>query len=225
MPGAGQALPNANAGAAGQPGADQQGAAQQQAAQQGIGQPGATATDQQAGTGLGPGLQQAGSGGTVGANQQGSTPSGASAQGFAPTQGSFASSFGSTQSTQSGFGSSQSTLGSPQSGFGSPQPTSGLSQPTSIPLQAVDGPVLGANLIGVAGKVKRASLIFYQGGRTYFEWEFIYNPLSVVAVGGQPGAVAIPPVTPPGTNGPAGTSPGVPQVNPFGAPPTTGAPQ
>ena len=82
-------------------------------------------------------------------------------------------------------------------------------------------------MIGVASKVKKPSLIVYQGGKTYFEWEFIYNPLSVVAVGGQsaPGA-GVPGVTQPGANGPAGTappaglSPSLPGSNtPLGLPP------
>jgi len=207
MPGAGQGLPNPNAGAAGQQsgqqGANQQGTGQQ-ATQRGTG-PG-PAADQQSGPGQGTGQQgtgqqaaalQAGAG-TSDASQPATAQPGASGQGFAPTQGAFASSFGSTGSA--------GPTGSTQSGFGSAQPTS------PIPLEAVDGPVLGATLIGVAGKVKRPSLIVYQGGKTYFQWEFIYNPLAVIAVGGQaaPGGAGVPPITPPGSNGPAGTGPGLP---------------
>jgi type II secretory pathway pseudopilin PulG len=201
MPGAGQALPNSNATAAGQQQAGQQGpnqpgTGQQQAAQPGAGQ--GAAVDQQSGAGQSAGQQGTGlqaGGGTGGAGQQGATQSGASGQGFAPTQGAFASSFGSTGSSSSA-----------QSGFGSTQPTS------AIPLEAVDGPVLGATLIGVAGKIKRPSLIVYQGGKTYFQWEFIYNPLAVIAVGGQaaPGGAGVPPITPPGANGPSGAGPGLP---------------
>jgi hypothetical protein len=223
MPGAGQALPNLNAGAGQQPG--QQGVNQQgtgpQAAQLGNGQQGSAAPAQQSGTGQnngqlgggqpGTGLQAIG--GTGDASQQGALQGGAQGQVFAPSQGAFASSFSSPQSTQ---------------------PTFGSTQPASaIPLQAVDGPVLGANLIGVAGKVKRSSLIVYQGGASYFEWEFIYNPLSVLAVGGQPvpGAPGTPPVTPPGPNGPAGAAPGFPSSltgggnnTPLGLPPMTNTP-
>jgi type II secretory pathway pseudopilin PulG len=202
MPGAGQALPNPNAAAAGQ-----------QAGQQGTGQPGATTPGQQAGTGQGAGQQGTspqGTGGTGDASQQGATqPGGTQGQGFAPTAGAFASSFGSTQTT---FGSAPSST-------------------SAIPLQAVDGPVLGANLIGVAGKAKHSSLIVYQGGKTYFEWEFIYNPLSVIAVAGQPipGAAGTPPITPPGPNGPAGAAPGLSPASgggasPLGLPPLTNTP-
>lgn len=185
-------------GSAGTPGQQ----AGQQAGQQGTGQPGATAPGQQVGAGQGAGQQgsgQQGSGGTGDASQQGATqPGGAQGQGFAPAPGSFASSFGSTPSSTS-----------------------------AIPLQAVDGPVLGATVIGVASKVKRPSLIVYQGGKTYFEWEFIYNPLSVIAVGGQPapGAAGTPPITPPGAGAPLGLSPNPgATAPPLGLPPLTNAP-
>ncbi len=220
MPGAGQSLPNPNAAASGQPagqGANQQ--ATGQPAQQGAGQQGTgpqAADSQQSGTGQGTGQQGTGqgtggaqaSGGAGNANPQGAAQPGAPSQGFAPTQGAFGSSFGSTQSP-----------------FGSTQPTS------DIPLQAVDGPVLGANLIGVAGKGKRSSLIVYQGGKTYFQWEFIFNPLAVVAVGGQPatgalpGGAGAPPLTPQGTNVPVGALPGLSPGGgnnvPLGLPPVT----
>jgi type II secretory pathway pseudopilin PulG len=173
----------------------------------------------QGGPGPGGGQPDAGAqatGGIGNASQQGATQPGAQGQGFAPTQGAFSSSFGSTPSAPA--------TQPAQSAFGAPQPAA------DVPLQAVDGPVLGGFLIGVAGKVKRPSLIVYQGGKSYFDWEFIYNPLSVVAVGGQPapGAPGAPPVTPPGPNGPAGTPPGFsssPGGNaPLGLPPVTNTP-
>jgi hypothetical protein len=59
------------------------------------------------------------------------------------------------------------------------------------PLEAVEGPVIGGSLIGVASKVKQTSLLVYQGRDSYFDWEFIWNPLlgGVGAVAGaqQPG--------------------------------------
>jgi len=60
------------------------------------------------------------------------------------------------------------------------------SGPTAVPLQAVDGPVFGASLIGVASKVKQDSLMVYQGKDTYVEWEFIWNPLLNGGPGGTP---------------------------------------
>jgi len=78
-------------------------------------------------------------------------------------------------------------------------------------LQAVDGPVFGGSVIGVASKVKKASIRVYQGGTTYFEWEFIWNPM----LGGNLGQVPVP------QNPGAGPAPGVPlPVGPL----TPGAP-
>jgi hypothetical protein len=89
-----------------------------------------------------------------------------------------------------------------------------------VPLEAVDGPVLGAFLIGVASKVKKPSLMVYQGGKTYFEWEFIYNPLSVVSVNGQ----ATPGTGVPGLGGQPGAN-GAAPTNGFSTTPSGGSPQ
>jgi hypothetical protein len=93
----------------------------------------------------------------------------------------------------------------PSSGFGS------SSQPVSLaPLEAVDGPVLGGSVIGVGGKTKAPSLLVLDGATTYFQWEFIYNPLA--SVGGQ-----LPGATPPaaGVAGqPAATAPPGTAANP-----------
>jgi hypothetical protein len=179
----------------------------QQAAQPGANQQGTGQQANQQGTGPqgSPGGQQTGTGGPQDASQQGTGPQAAAA-------------------------ANASQPGTAQSGVPAQTPASlfGSTPASDVPLQAVDGPVLGANLIGVAGKGKRSSIIFYQGGKTYFQWEFIYNPLSVVAVGGQPAPGAgIAPITPPGPNGPVGTAPGLPQPNsnsPLGLPPMTGTP-
>ncbi len=40
------------------------------------------------------------------------------------------------------------------------------------------GQVFGGSLIGVASKIKKPSIRIYQGGDTYFKWEFIYDPTS-----------------------------------------------
>src|ERR1700674_1196338 len=70
----------------------------------------------------------------------------------------------------SSFGQQSSPVGQqPSSGFGSSQP------PALVPLEAVDGPVFGGSVIGVGGKIKKPSLLVYDGGTTYFQWEFIYN--------------------------------------------------
>ena len=218
MPGAGQALnltgTNGQQGANGQPNAP--GSGQPGAAPPGAnGAPGAPGTPGQQGATppIGPTDPQGnpvaaptGSTGTPGQAAQTGQPGQQPDQGFGPTPGAFGSSFGQNGAGQSGFG--QSGFGGPGgvsagSGFGTGG-AGGLGTPaiSNVPLAAVDGPVLGAFLIGVASKVKKPSLIVYQGGKTYFEWEFIYNPLSVLSVGGQ----AAPGITQPGANGPAGTA-------------------
>src|SRR5262249_50636774 len=91
------------------------------------------------------------------------------------------------------------------------------SQPVSLaPLEPVSGPVLGGNLIGVGGKVKQPSVVVYQGGKSDYQWEFIWNPLTgalaQVPGAGVPGAA-------PGTGGAQGT-----QTSPFAPPSPRGAP-
>jgi len=141
------------------------------------------------------------------------------------------SGFGPSSGAQSAFGPQSGT----QSGFGAPsglsQTGSGLSassaQPSSVPLEPVDGPVLGANLIGVAGKTKVPSLLVYEGGKTYLQWEFIYNPLANGA-GQLPGAAgAAPAANPAAAPGAAGAQPGATAPTPTPAPappPSTDAP-
>lgn len=76
-----------------------------------------------------------------------------------------------TSSQASSQGSNQGSQGFASQGFGSAQPAS------LAPLEAVNGPVIGAFAIGVASKIKQPSLLVYRGQNTYFGWEFIYNPL------------------------------------------------
>ena len=128
----------------------------------------------------------------------------------APTSQGQGQAQGSQAQTGQGLGQSQSQTGQTNQSFGS-----GFGQPApATPLEAVDGPVLGGFLIGVASKVKRPSLIVYQGGKTYFDWEFIWNPLLNGSSVGQPGSGIMPgastnvPVNPSGTA--TGGSPGTP---------------
>ena len=95
-----------------------------------------------------------------------------------------------------------------------------LSSTQPAPLSAVDSPVFGGSVIGVASKVKKSSITVYEGGKTYFDWEFIWNPLmnangvpgQQVAIPGlnvpsQPGAAPNPAALPGGAN-PTGNAPG-----------------
>jgi hypothetical protein len=110
-----------------------------------------------------------------------------------------------------------------------------VSSTQPAPLAAVDSPVFGGSVIGVASKVKQPSIMVYQGGKTYFDWEFIWNPLmnanggvpgQQIAVPGlnapaQPGAAPNPAALPGGANGPTnmpGTMPIAPQTGNPGAP-------
>lgn len=85
-----------------------------------------------------------------------------------------------------------------------------------------DNPIIGGNIIGVASKIKQQSLMVYNKGTTYYEWEFIWNPLQSTA-GAPAGA---PGQTP--ANGQPGT-PGSPQLNnppgPGAMPPPPPSPQ
>ena len=110
-----------------------------------------------------------------------------------------------------------------------------MSSAQPAPLAAVDSAVFGGSVIGVASKVKQSSITVYQGGKTYFDWEFIWNPLlnanggasgqQVVVPGlngpAQPGAAPNPGVAPGGTNGvpnAPGSMPIAPQPGNPGAP-------
>jgi len=123
---------------------------------------------------------------------------------------------GAPSSQQSGFQPTQSG----QSGFGAQNSqNSSLSSAQPAPLEAVDSPVFGGFVIGVASKVKQPSIMVYQGGKTYFEWEFIWNPL--MSANGVPGQqIAIP-----GLNAPLqpGAAPN-PAALPGGASGTTNMP-
>jgi hypothetical protein len=69
------------------------------------------------------------------------------------------------------------------------------------PLEAADSPVFGGSVIGVASKVKQPSIVVYQGGKTYLDWEFIWNPL--MNGNGAPGQIAVPGLNAPGQPGAA----------------------
>jgi len=110
------------------------------------------------------------------------------------------------------------------------QASGGLApNPLASQPQPLQGSVIGGNIIGVGSKVKEPSLRIYQGGDTYEQWEFIWNPMQQVAIPGQqppanPNAPAAPtgpqlsgqPAsgTPPSPNTPSPAP--QPQQNPLG---------
>jgi hypothetical protein len=85
------------------------------------------------------------------------------------------------------------------------------------PTGPVDGPVFGAFLAGVAGgnHYDGASVKVYKGGKTYQQWEFIWNPLEDQARALQNG------LSPqPGSTQQPGLPIGLPIANPAGGAPT-----
>ena len=131
---------------------------------------------------------------------------------------------GAQPSQQNGLQPGQS--GTQQPGFGGQNGQDSLFSSTQpAPLTAVDSPVFGGSVIGVASKVKQSSVTVYQGGKTYFDWEFIWNPLvnangapgQQIAIPGlgAPGALPNPAALPGGANGPGnptGIMPIAPQL-------------
>jgi hypothetical protein len=102
-----------------------------------------------------------------------------------------------TTAGQPGFGSSSSPSG--KLTFGSPsQDPLALNPLLQLkPTGAVEGPVLGAFLTGVACTTDAKSVKYYRRGRKYKEWEFIWNPLEDALAaaqqpgGGQPSALGV----------------------------------
>jgi len=111
-------------------------------------------------------------------------------------------------------------------GFGASQNSQNsiVSATQPQPLQAADSPVFGGSVIGVASKVKQPSIMVYQGRKTYFEWEFIWNPL--MNANGVPGQqIAVPGLNVPGQPGALPNPAALPGANVTNAPGAPGAPQ
>jgi type II secretory pathway pseudopilin PulG len=100
-------------------------------------------------------------------------------------------------------------------GIGGQQTGTGLApDPLQAQPQPLGGAVIGGNIIGVGSKIKRSSLRIYQGGETYEQWEFIWNPAQQVALPGQQTPVA--PVAPSQPQTPQ--TPQAPQTQPATTP-------
>ncbi|HET9869685.1 MAG TPA: hypothetical protein VFR02_04195, partial [bacterium] len=82
---------------------------------------------------------------------------------------------GSGQTGQGQPGASNSRAGGQQGGMPTGPALAAMGQ--LKPTGAVDGPVIGGFLTGVASKVDHASLKVYGGGTRYNQWEFIWNPI------------------------------------------------
>jgi hypothetical protein len=114
----------------------------------------------------------------------------------------------SPQQSAAGRGAAPPGAASQSNGAGRGSAPAGAPQPPvpAVPLGAVDGPVFGASLIGVASKNKSSSLLVYQRTATYFEWEFIWNPLVSSVAAAPPDLVR--PAAPPRPTGPENLPPG-----------------
>jgi hypothetical protein len=100
---------------------------------------------------------------------------------------------------QSGFGGFGQSPGGQTGvgGFGQTPGGSGvgttIGQPIGSPLETT---TLGGSIAGVGSKIDKKSLIVYKNGKTYKQWEFIFNPLEQqlgggagLQTGGVPGSV------------------------------------
>jgi type II secretory pathway pseudopilin PulG len=65
--------------------------------------------------------------------------------------------------------------------------------------------VIGGNLVGVGSKVKKPSIKVYNGGTTYYQWEFIWKPQQGL-LGGAAGATTPASGAAGAASGPAGNS-------------------
>ncbi len=95
-------------------------------------------------------------------------------------------------------GAGPTGLGAPAN----PPPGAGATLPAAQPGApagtdiGTGGPIIGGNIIGVGSKVKRHSIKVYDGGTTYAEWEFIWDPTKEPQAASQPGTPAGTPPTP-----------------------------
>jgi type II secretory pathway pseudopilin PulG len=113
-------------------------------------------------------------------------------------------------------------------GVGAPGQTGANPATAANPLesqpQALDGQIVGGNIAGVGGKIKKPSIRVYLGGDTYQQWEFTWTPQNLIALPGQlpvnpnanptaaPNGAAPNGANPNGTNPPDGSQP--PPQNP-----------
>ncbi len=126
--------------------------------------------------------------------------------------------------TPPGSGTTPATPGTPgQTGqTGQPANPASTPDPLASQPQPLQGAVIGGNIIGVGSKVKQSSLRLYEGGDTYEQWEFIYNPIQQVAI---PGQGPVNPNAPPAPAAPGATAaPGTPTDASPSAPPQAGLP-
>ncbi|HEY4739714.1 MAG TPA: hypothetical protein VIH76_03875 [Candidatus Acidoferrales bacterium] len=126
-----------------------------------------------------------GQGSSTDANGNPQSPDQTGGNNTTPTSPGGQSGFGQTPGGQTGFGGFGQT---PGAGAGTT-----IGQPIGSPLETT---TLGGSIAGVGSKIDKKSLIVYKNGKTYKQWEFIFNPLEQqlgagagIQTGGVPGSV------------------------------------
>jgi type II secretory pathway pseudopilin PulG len=107
--------------------------------------------------------------------------------------------------------------GTPPQGVGQAPPAApGTPAPTQpAPAgSAEEGKIFGGNIIGVGSKVNRPSIRVYDGGTTYREWEFIWDPTKDVTAVGLPISPGGAPVNPSPPNPQSQPQPPNPPIRP-----------
>jgi len=138
-------------------------------------------------------LQPAGMQGAPGTPGQGAAPigSGQPSQGTAPTDPGQPATGPGAPGAPGAPGSSGTPPANP---FGPQQPGQPAAPATTD--TGPQGPVIGGNIIGVGSKVKRHSIKVYDGGITYEEWDFLWDPTKEQGATAQPGTPAGNPAVP-----------------------------
>jgi len=130
-----------------------------------------------------------------------SNSAGANTQGTTPPAGTTPGTDSSSNTPQTGSqqqSNQNSTTPTPSNAVGTPAGIGGgintnLNNQSLAALAAlkptgpVSGPQLGAFLTGVASSVDKPSIRFYNGGKKYLQWEFIWNPVEDQAKAVQQG--------------------------------------
>jgi hypothetical protein len=103
----------------------------------------------------------------------------------------------------------QSTSGQTQTPPSGQASSAGQSSQPGQDQSGSGGQVFGGSLVGFASKVKKPSIRTCEGGKTYYEWEFIWDPTAANSgpCEGISGFASTSTGAPPGTTPPSGTTP------------------
>jgi type II secretory pathway pseudopilin PulG len=93
----------------------------------------------------------------------------------------------------------------PPAAVDAPGTPAGTTTPQPAPAQpdTVEGKLFGGNIIGVGSKINRPSIRIFDGGTTYREWEFIWDPTKEALGGAGLGVLGPAPGATPDANTPS----------------------